>query len=219
MEKQVNDICGEYDDIISMQKQVANLEGPPAERLQHEFEDRYNTFMEKVAKGSYNYQISSMARYTLDNWVAYRQDPPLLYWDRRRAEPLKANATEFFPKADLVLLDLQPRSLWPILQENFPKNYDVLEYILSNLLNQPSQTVQEGLKSLAPGAFESLVPECPSITDPKKGGNPHLDVMTVRCLTLEMLKELIEAWTKWPFRPTRREVLAKMGSEIHDNET
>jgi transcription factor 1 len=214
--KKISDVLGEFDDIMSMQKQVASLEGASAEGLKCEFEERYKAFMEKVATTDFGRGLDGQVGYTLDNRIAFRQEPPLLYWDRRRADPLKADVEEFYPKSDMALLDLQPRPLWPILRDNYPENYDVLEYILSTLLVAPRQSIRDGFQSLAPGAFEWLIPECPSITDIKKGGNPHLDAMTVRCLNVDMYMEIVEAWIKWPFRPTRNEILSRMGSDIYD---
>lgn len=216
---QVEEVCLENEALISMREKVKNLEGPAAARLQEEIDNRYDALMDAVRNQSDQGSdsiIKGIINYMLDNRTAFHQDPPLLYWDRRRAEPLHASQDEFFPQTAMALLDFQPRSLWPILREGFPANYDVLEYILSSLFMMPSQDVKQGITSLAPGAFEWLVPECPSITDPNKGGSPHLDVMGVRCLTQEMLKELVEAWIKWPFKPNRYEVLSKMGSEIHE---
>jgi transcription factor 1 len=215
-ENRIEALREEYDAIIAMRKQAANLEGPAAEQLQHEATTRYNAMMEDFSTRTLPAPVAGMVQYMLDNRTAFHQDPPLLYWDRRRAEPLKARPEEFFPKADMALLDFEPRSMWPILRANFPANYDVLEYIVSTLLMLPSQSIRQGFNTLAPGAFEHLIPECPSITDHKRGGSTYLDIMTVRCLTLEMFEEILEAWLKWPFRPSRYYILSKMGSDVYD---
>lgn len=216
MERKLDTISWEHDAIISMRKQAANLEGLAAEQLKQEAENRYSTMMKEIASSGFNEKVSSMVTYMLENHSAFHQDPPLLYWDRRRAEPLQAKPDEFFPNCEMGLLDFQPQSIWPILRENFPANYDVFEYILSTLLMLPSQTIRQGLDALAPGASEWIIPKCPSIIDPEKGGSLHLDAMTVRCLSLDMYKEILEAWLKWPFRPSRYELLSKMGSDIYD---
>jgi transcription factor 1 len=206
----------EYDAIIAIRKRAATVEGSAAEQLEQEAENRYSAMMKKIASRGFDEKIASMVTYMLNNRSAFHQTPSLLYWDRRRAEPLQAKPEEFFPACEMGLLDFQPQSMWAILREDFPANYDVLEYILSTLLTLPSQSVWQGLNSLAPGAAEWIIPECPSITDPKKGGSAHLDVLTVRCLSLDMFKEILEAWLKWPFRPSRYELLSKMGSDVHD---
>ncbi|KIN01116.1 hypothetical protein OIDMADRAFT_198320 [Oidiodendron maius Zn] len=216
MKRKLDTISWEHDAIISMRKQAANLEGLAAEQLKQEAENRYSTMMKEIASSGFNEKVSSMVTYMLENHSAFHQNPPLLYWDRRRAEPLQARPDEFFPNCEMGLLDFQPQSIWPILRENFPANYDVFEYILSTLLMLPSQTIRQGLDALAPGASEWIIPKCPSIIDPEKGGSLHLDAMTVRCLSLDMYKEILEAWLKWPFRPSRYELLSKMGSDIYD---
>lgn len=210
-------LAAEYEAIISMCKQVATLEGAAATQLQEKIDASYEIWRENIALVNKDITLG-VVYHMMDNSIAFSQDPPILYWDRRTAEPLKAEPEEFFPGTEMALLDFQPQTLWPLLRENFAENYDVLEFFLSNLLVSPVQSVREGITSLAPGAFEYLIPECPSITDPRKGGSPFLETMTVRSLTLEMYKELLEAWLKWPFRPSRYELLSKMGSDVYDPE-
>jgi transcription factor 1 len=209
-------LCEDYDAIMSMRRELLNLEGSAADSLLQEINERFDLWREEFALIKNDQDTSSVVCNMLDNRSVYSQDPPVLFWDRRKAEPLRTDPDEFFPRTGMALLDFQPRSMWPVLRENFPANYDVFEYIISNLLILPTQSVRQGLTSLAPGAFDWLIPECPSITDPNKGGNPDLDLMRVRCLSQEMYKEIIEAWMRWPFRPSRYELLGRVGSEIHD---
>ena len=152
----------------------------------------------------------------MDNRRALRNDPPILFWDRRFAEPLLVQDKEFFPNREMCLLDFHPKSIWPILREDNLANYDNFEYILSSLFLSQTQSVTKGLTALAHGAFEWLVPRCPSLTDPAKGGSADLESMSVRCLTQDMLRELTEAWMKWPFRPDRYELMARTGSGVYD---
>jgi hypothetical protein len=213
-EHRAEDFCEEWDAITAMQKEVLTLEGAAKESLQEEIDRRSELWREETDQLSED-QATSL--YNLqDNRLAFYQEPPVLYWDRRTAEPLKVSSMDFFPRCELALLDFQPQSLWPIIRDNFPHNYDVFEYILSTLLIYPTNSVRQGLQALAPGALEWLVKECPSITDPNRGGNPDLDVMRVRCLTLEMYREILEAWMRWPWRPSRYELLSRMGSDVHD---
>jgi transcription factor 1 len=146
----------------------------------------------------------------------FEVNPPALMWDRRDYEPLKVSEHEFRPMREMCLLDIQPKTLWPILRENSPNNYDAFEYILSQLLIIPTQTIRRGFSALAPGAYDYLIAECPSLTDPTKGGSIDVDLMTVRCLTAEMLKEVIEAWARWPFKPSRYEIMSRLGSTTYD---
>jgi transcription factor 1 len=208
-------LSDEYDEILTMQKEILSKDGSEADSLRQEIDRRTEEWKEEMQLMN-NEDDRALVYNMLDNRSAFHRDPPVLYWDRRKAEPLKTDPQEFFPKAEMALLDFQPQPLWPVLRENFPANYDVFEYIVSNLLMIPTQSIRQGLSSLAPGAFEWLVQECPSISDPNKGGNPDHDFMRVRTLTLEMYKEMTEAWLRWPFRPSRYDLLSLMGSEVHD---
>ncbi|QSZ31180.1 hypothetical protein DSL72_000743 [Monilinia vaccinii-corymbosi] len=137
-------------------------------------------------------------------------------FEKREVEPLKLYANEFIPSSEMCLLDFQPQALWPILRENYPENFDVFEYILSTMYASPISTVYEALEGLWPGAMEYIVDGCPSLTDPSVGGGFDLKHMTVRSLTPDMLKEILEAWMKWPFRPTRYELMYRSGSSVYD---
>jgi len=63
-----------------------------------------------------------------------------------------------------------------------------------------ADTIEGALNSMAHGAADALIPQCPSLTDPAKGGHKHLEHVTIRLLTHEQLKELDEAWNRWPFK-------------------
>ncbi|CZT00897.1 uncharacterized protein RAG0_08782 [Rhynchosporium agropyri] len=146
--------------------------------------------------------------------ITFNTPKSLLAWDRREMEPLRLDAKEFFPAKPMCLIDIQPKRLHPVLRKT--NNYDILEYILTVFYVRWVQSVNEGLANLLPGAHEWLVKECPSLRDPLKGGNPDLDEMTVRCLTDEMFVEMVEAWARWPFRPSQFEILSIMGGATHD---
>jgi transcription factor 1 len=137
-------------------------------------------------------------------------------FEKRDSEPLKVYSKEFYPASNAALLDLQPKALWPCLAKDFPKNYDVFEYIIGNMYASPTQSVKDAFIGLWPGAYEQLRDNCPSLTDGKTGSCFGLEHMTVRSLTMEMLQEIIEAWLKWPFRPTRFDLMKRSGSSVYD---
>ena len=148
----------------------------------------------------------------LDNFRTYYQDRKLLFWDRRRAEPLKVHADEFFPSLELALLDYQPKALPSCLRKGWPNSWEVVNFILNSLVTNKAQPLRQGLSNLGEGALEWIIAECPSITDPNKGGNPDIDVLTVRCLTAEMYEEIFDAWMRWPLRPSRFVLMRRMGT-------
>ena len=75
-------------------------------------------------------------------------------------------------------------------------------------------SIPAALDRLSHGAAEALLPQCPTICDPLKGGRmeQNLQHFRVRMLTLEHWRELAEAWYAWPFRKSDMELYAEMGT-------
>ncbi|KFX87943.1 hypothetical protein O988_09215, partial [Pseudogymnoascus sp. VKM F-3808] len=142
-----------------------------------------------------------------------RAEPALLVWDRRLMEPLIVKPSEFAPAQPMALLDFQPRSIWPSLREEGLGSYDYFEFMLASLFVMPKQSVVAGLRALAPGAEEWILPRCPALRDVEKGGCVDLEMLTVRSLTEGMLREMFEAFMAWPFRPSKAEMVARGGSQ------
>lgn len=149
----------------------------------------------------------------LHDEILFRQTPSVLMWDRRPYEPLMVSKEEFFPQQEMALLDIMPKSVWPSLSGSNVSDYDYFECITSALYVVPSQSIVAGLKALAPGAADWIVPRCPSFTDIPRGGMIDLDFLSVRCLNQTMWQELFEAWMDWPFKPTKYEFMARLGTQ------
>jgi hypothetical protein len=210
----IGPLIEKMESITEMQKKLKTLEGTDAEDLQKQINDCIVLCHEEIANIPTNDADFMLVK--LDNRRTFDNEPPILYWDRREAEPLLVKPEEFYPKTELCLLDFHPQPLWPVLRKDFPAAYDVFEYILATLFLSPSQAVKPALKGLSPGAYEWLVVECPSLTDVTKGGFPDLELMTVRCLTLEMLREITEAFVRWPWRPDRFELMKMSVNTVYD---
>jgi transcription factor 1 len=148
----------------------------------------------------------------IDDRRALRQNPPILLWDRREAEPLIVRNDEFFPKRGMCLLDFHPKTLWPILRGKNITSYDYFEYIANTLFMNPTQPITRGLSSLSSGAADWIIPRCPSLTDTANGGVISLDQLSVRTLNQKMLQEITDAWMDWPFRLTKPEIVWRMGA-------
>lgn len=145
-----------------------------------------------------------------DDRRAFSVDPPLLMWDRRRAEPLIGQPDEFYTAKELALLDFQP--LPP--EKQFPMTSDQSLYfdmISTNLFGPRGTTTLKHLNHTAPGAYEALVHHAPAITDPSKGGRRDVESVRVRNLTPEMLWQLAKAWDEWLFKPSMRDVVTQFG--------
>ncbi|KAI9822365.1 MAG: hypothetical protein M1827_000084 [Pycnora praestabilis] len=159
---------------------------------------------------------SEVEKYS-DDRLAFKQNPPLLLWDRRTEEPLTVNDDEFFPPQKLALLDIQPKPLPSVLRKS-PEVYEIFLMMLSHLYAHPKQSIVQGLDSLAPGAVEALIPQVPSLRDPNKGGRRNLDQLRIRSLTPEMLEGLALALEDWPLKPSKAELRAKLGFQTGFNE-
>jgi len=142
-----------------------------------------------------------------DNDEALQITPPLLDWDRRPTEPLNCFDHEFDPPNILALLDLQP-----LPDGSFVVNgRSIMRSAFANLLRYSlADTVVSALDSMAHGAASALIPQCPSLTDPAKGGHKHLEHVTVRLLTHEQFKELDDAWNRWPFKVSEEALQARI---------
>jgi len=157
-----------------------------------------------------------------DNLHIFRQSPPVLHWDRRPVEPLLVKAEEFFPNVPCSLLDIQPKAAHPHIRRtnNNSKTADVFELIVRQLIGYSASPSGDVLEKLHPGARQDIIPECPSLTDPKMGGSPmggQWGDINGRCLNQKQLEELITAWAKSPFAPDFKDLL-RYTHDLDDND-
>ena len=143
---------------------------------------------------------------------AYASNPPLLMWDHRSAEPMKAHKEEFYPARNLCLLDIQPRHPFPYQLTGTQLLYF---RVLTTTLWHNGWDNLTALDRMAPGAFDALTSKVPSLTDPTQGGERDLRDLPVCRLTPEMAYGLTKAWLDWPFRPDVGDLLHR-GSLIDD---
>jgi transcription factor 1 len=141
---------------------------------------------------------TSSIRLTTDSAEAMSMSTTVLDWDLRPFEPLDCRDDEFDPPLALALLDYQPRPQSSILGENGRTIMrTAFTTTLRHNLNKPLLTTLDGISH---GCSDALIPQCPSITDPARGGHVHLDDIRIRLLTYEHLLELNRAWDRWPFK-------------------
>ncbi|RDL32642.1 uncharacterized protein BP5553_09098 [Venustampulla echinocandica] len=212
----VASLVAKHAEIIDLQCQIHRGESSDVELLRKELEQLTKQLKDTLAAIPGD-QTRQLALSSIDNQRFVMQDPPALLYDRREFEPLRVYPGEFFPRHELALLDFQPQGIWPVLRENYPANHDVFEYIIATMHMFPNQSIRDGLKSLWPGAYEWILQECPSLTDPTRGGDQDLDMFPVRCMNSGMFKEILEAWFRWPWRPTRFELLSRLGAYSGDS--
>ena len=135
-----------------------------------------------------------------DDRRAFAMDPPLLLWDRRKAEPIIAEDDEFYHlNKPLALLDFQPKPTRDLLLNE--RQDDYFDAIATHLMGLRGPATLKHMNKLAPGAYEALSPKVPALRDPTKGGRRDIDFIRNRTLTPEMLHELAMAWDQWLFKP------------------
>lgn len=149
---------------------------------------------------------------TRDNLHVFRQQPPVLTWDRRPAEPLVVRDAEFFPNVPCALLDIQPKATHPLLREMGPgtsRAGDVFAVLLSSLMRSSIDPLGKVLESIYPGAKDGVLPNCPSLAARADTMPPGYAEWDARSLNERQLVEILEAWMEWPFRPGFSELVAR----------
>ena len=139
-----------------------------------------------------------------DSIFAWESEPKLLMWDHRHAEPLLCHDTDFHPIRPMALVDFQLRDDAIKLS---PRSYAYLSAMIRFVGYKPSETVRTMLERMHLGAADALLPKCPSLRDPTKGGRRDPGLVTCRSLSREMLVELTDAWQDWAFAPEPTELL------------
>ncbi|KAM0327067.1 hypothetical protein ACHAQA_006192 [Verticillium albo-atrum] len=164
---------------------------------------------------------NSKADYRLlrDNYLLFRQDPPALLYDRRPWEPLRVEPADFFPNVESALLDIQPKAMHPLLRNVGPGSSvtgDMFDLIQRSMLSSSLDPVEETLDKLWPGAREGILENCPSLWDPAKGGLPGKGQAGIcsRLLNEHQWMEILDAFMKWPFRPSHAELIGRLGDDL-----
>ncbi|KAL9615501.1 MAG: hypothetical protein Q9167_000014 [Letrouitia subvulpina] len=208
---QVEELLREQSTIESLTSATHNDESPDhvqrAARTQ-ELNDRRDTFrarldaMPKLTR--MRFELSS------DDRKAFSMNPPLLMWDRRKADPMIARKEEFEPHKELCLLDIEPRNPYPYSMTS--SQTACFELIASTLLRRSSQKLS-ALDQIAPGAVEALAPKVPALWDLGQGWEEKMGDLRVRCITADMVYQLAVAWDQWPFKPDPVDIMTKFGGQ------
>ncbi len=168
----------------------------------------------KAAMEAYFAKIRGMSQLNLskfqmarDNLHVFHQDTPVLLWDRRDMEPLLTKPEEFFPNNPACLLDIQPKAAHPLLRNlEYGTTFDIL---LPKLL-MGAPPLHKLFDGFSPGAGEGVLEQCPSLRDPDLNGVPlpGLGEIWPRAMNERQFMECLEAWKKWPFAPSYRQLLS-----------
>ena len=152
-----------------------------------------------------------------DDRRAFAMNPPLLMWDRRKADPLLAREDEFYATGQVALLDFQSKTTDEFQMTQQQSIY--FDMISTALFAPRGPATPKYLKTVAPGAFEALVPQVPAIRDPRKGGRYDVESVRVRAMTAEMIHGLALAWDNWVFKPPIEDALVTFGTNFEDRAT
>ena len=169
------------------------------QRLMAERDEISNNFgreLEAFSEGLLN-------RYTLtyDDHKAFSQNPPLLTWDQRRAEPLIAHSDDFYSERSdgtMSLFDIQPKPM--STNPMTPAQYRCFDR-LRHLLFDTSVVRLSALDFVAAGASSMIHRQVPALTDPRRGGERDMKDLRTRMLTPEMLHGMALAWDRWAYKP------------------
>ncbi|KAK5995429.1 hypothetical protein PT974_03834 [Cladobotryum mycophilum] len=178
----------------------------------------------KAADAAWNERIDNMKKngrnelnVLKDSYHIFRQDPPALLWDRRAYEPLSVKEEEFYPNAPTALLDIQPRTMHPLLLQYGPDSNRagaMSDIMLRSWFAQTMVPAQKAMEAIY-GGFGDLFTECPSLVDPARGGSPMTGrgALTARSINREQWEEIVQAWMNWPFRPPYSRLLGRLDDE------
>ncbi|KAK4549211.1 hypothetical protein LTR36_007669 [Oleoguttula mirabilis] len=164
--------------------------------------DEFETWASTQGKLGEN---SAMA---VDSQVAFFSSPPLLALEAREYEPLKADISEFWPRDDLMLLDMMPkaRDLSVPGLATAGDGVKVAQMLLKGLMQVRAQSLPYALERVALNAAQDLIPQVPAITDPRQGGRLNPKYIRTRMVSESMIEGLVQAWAEWPFKPSTLEL-------------
>lgn len=140
---------------------------------------------------------------------------PVLSWDRRPWEPLRAHATEFFPNQPCALIDIQPKAPHKLLRHIGPGTSnagDIFDLMLSTIMRNTLVSLVQNMDLIWPGASEGLEGRCTTVHDPATGGSPLTGeaAPSSRAANEAQLLELLQEFLRWPFTPTYHELVGRL---------
>ncbi|KAM5345925.1 hypothetical protein ACJ41O_011786 [Fusarium nematophilum] len=152
-----------------------------------------------------------------DNYHLFRQQTPVMHWDRRAYEPLAVQPSDFFPQVPCALLDFQPKAMAPHLRQHGAQSTfgDMSEVMLRFWYSHGLMPVSSALNSLWPG-FGDLTRSIGSLRDTARGGVPLTDYneLTARCINEAQWSEMVQTFADWDFRPTYPQLVGRLMDDV-----
>ena len=149
---------------------------------------------------------------------------PIMSWDRRDREPLAVSDEEFFPNTECALIDIQPKSMHPMLRAMGPgtsRAGDHFELIMRAMMAMGADPASKAIETVWPGSAQGVLQKCPSLYDAKLGGclvGGTYGELSARTLNEKQWTEILEAWMAWPFRPTLGQLIRRISEEGYNIE-
>ena len=171
-------------------------EGPERDSLVSQIEHLDRAWDQAIEKFTETYQ--GYPSVEVDDRISLRYPPgPRIQWDRRTFEPLLFRKDEAWPRNRLCLISASPKPRPTGDSEDWSEWMQ--DFIYGTYQNTGSPLAL-ALDSMQHG-LSGIIDECPSLTNPDKGGRMQMKHFRVRMLTTEMIHELVQAYKDWPFKP------------------
>tara|TARA_R110002003_G_scaffold68_20_gene6221 strand:+ start:657 stop:2318 length:1662 start_codon:yes stop_codon:yes gene_type:complete len=133
----------------------------------------------------------------VDDRISLRYPPhPRIQWDQRSFEPLVPRLVEAWPHNRMSLVSATPI---PRPSDHTSDLHEWMQDFVNRLYIDSAKPVLQALDNMQHG-LSDIVNECPSFHDPMKGGRMLLKHLRVRMLTMDMIRELVQAYRGWPFK-------------------
>jgi transcription factor 1 len=170
--------------------------GSKRDALIEQIEKLDETWEQTIANIPSHSQTMPLAE--VDDRISLRYPPhPRIQWDQRSFEPLVPRVVEAWPPNRMSLISATPI---PRPSDDTSDLHEWMQDFVSALYADSAKPVLQALETMQHG-LSDIVNECPSLRDPKKGGRMLLKHLRVRMLTMDMIRELVQAYRDWPFKP------------------
>lgn len=170
-------------------------QGPEKDAVVKQIQDLDQAFEQAVTNLDLN--LTSAPYTELDDRINMRYPPhPRIQWDMRPFEPLISREDEVWPRTRLSLVSASPL---PRPVGDIPDFHEWTTDFVHGLYGDSSKNILGVLDNMQHG-LSQIIKDCPSLTDPEKGGRMQMKHFKVRMLTNEMIFELVRAYIDWPFK-------------------
>jgi len=176
-------------------KALKKPEGPVRDNILKQIEQLEEEWDRRLAQISRNLEWAPVAE--LDDRMNLRYPPhPRIQWDQRQFDPLISRKDEVWPRNRISLISATPI---PRPVSDDPEWHEQVIDFTFGLYSHANKSVLEALENMQHG-LSDIVKDCPSLTDPDKGGRLQLKHLRVKLLTMEMIYEMAKAYKDWPFK-------------------